>query len=111
MADRDSVAKKEKSVTDKQKNSSSPKTMYDFHLDEWIRFRMDSQSAHQLFSLRQKWQVRSHFFFVTQKFFFLNILKKILMDKKKLKEEFKKKKIFKNFPRRSELFSLLFKDS
>ena len=33
------------------------------------------------------------------------------MDKKKLKEEFKKKKIFKNFPRRSELFSLLFKDS
>jgi len=64
MADSNSVAKKDKSLSDKQKNSSSPKTMCDFHLDDWIRFRMDSQSAHQLFSLRQKWQVRCRFLFV-----------------------------------------------
>ena len=68
MADRDSVAKKEKSVTDKHKNSSAPKTMCDLHLDDWICFRMNSQSAHQLFSLRQKWQVRSHFFFFAKYF-------------------------------------------
>ena len=51
----DSVAAK-KSANDKKKDPA--KTMYkDFHLDDWIRFRMDSQSAQQLFALRQKWQV------------------------------------------------------
>ena len=33
------------------------KQMAEFHLDDWIRLRVDSDAAHKLFALRQKWQV------------------------------------------------------
>lgn len=34
------------------------KQMAEFHLDDWIRLRIDSDAAHKLFALRQKWQVK-----------------------------------------------------
>lgn len=45
----------ERNFKPKKKNIS--KTTSEFHLDEWISLKMETNAAHHLFAVRQKWQV------------------------------------------------------
>lgn len=47
-----------KSKAGKQTKKNNQKALSEFHLDEWICLKMETNSAHQLFAMRQKWQVR-----------------------------------------------------
>lgn len=41
----------------KPKKKNKSKGISTFHLDDWINLQMQTNSANQLFVLRQKWQV------------------------------------------------------
>lgn len=45
----------------KPRKRTHTKEIAEFHLDEWIHLQMDKNAAHQIFALRQKWQVCSHY--------------------------------------------------